>query len=331
MMGFWQRNAFVLALPVVVALAWVFPESGARGGWLRSEITTQVCVVVIFFLQGLVLPTAGLRQSLFHWRLHGLVQGFIFVGFPLIGLGFDAWWGGRLPADLRLGLLFLCVLPSTISTSIVLTAVAHGHTAAAIFNAVLSNVLGIVLTPLWIAWVMRSGGVGVPVGELVLEIAWLLLVPLACGQLMRRRRVIRVGAEQNRGRLGHVSSGLILFIVYAAFANSVQARTWEQQGSELTVIGLGIVTLFLALAWMFVRMLARLMRLRRPDAIVAVFCGAQKSLATGVPLAQVIFGDHPGMGLILLPIMLYHPLQLFVFGLAAGRWSRLPVEDPRSS
>lgn len=320
MKEFLQRNWFVLALPLAVGLAWVAPGVGASGGWLRSEITTKAAVAAIFFSQGLTLPAAALRQGALQWRLHLLVQSFTFVGFPLLGLALDAAVGARLTPDLRLGFLYLCVLPSTISTSVVLTAQAGGNAAGALFNAVFSNVLGVFLTPLWVAWLMKAGGQSLPLGPVVREIVLLLLLPLAAGQAARTG--LRTWADTNRRRLGDVNSALILFIVFAAFCNSVQAQVWSQHGLGLTAGAMAGVTLVFVLAAGAVEGLARLLRLNRPNRIAASFCAPQKTLASGVPLAKVVFGAHPGLGLILLPVVLYHPLQLLVCGVLAARWAR---------
>lgn len=320
MRAFLVRNWFVMALPVTVLLAWVVPEAGATGGWLRSEVTTRIGVALIFLFQGLVLPTAALRQGASRWRLHLLIQGFTFVLFPLLGIALDLLVGSRLPPDLRLGFLFLCVLPSTVSTSVVLTGIAGGNTVGAIFNAALSNVIGVVITPLWVAWLMKAGGQGRELGGVVKEIVLLLLLPLVIGQLLRWK--LSAWADRNRKRLGNASSGLILFLVFAAFCNSVQARFWNGLGGGLLLgTALGVILIF-ALAMSLVEGLSRATGLDRGDRIAASFCAPQKTIASGIPLAKAIFGAHPGLGLILLPILLYHPLQLIVCGVLADRWGR---------
>ncbi|GAB1488027.1 bile acid:sodium symporter [Opitutaceae bacterium] len=317
---FLQRNWFILVLPATVGLAWLIPDIGASGGWLRTELTTKLAVALIFFSQGLMLPIAALKQGALQWKLHGLVQSFTFLLFPLIGLALDLLAGSWLAPDLRLGFLYLCVLPSTISTSVVLTTVAGGNAAGAIFNAVLSNVIGVFITPLWVTWLMQAAGQVQPLGPVVREIIVLLLVPLVLGQLART--FLRIWADARKKRLGDLNSGLILFIVFAAFCNSVEARVWSQYGLAVTLVAFAGVAVIFAFATGLVGVLARALRLDRADRIAASFCAPQKTLASGVPLAKIIFATHPGLGLILLPIMFYHPLQLFVCGLLAARWAR---------
>ena len=319
-MIWFRRNWFLLGLVAAVGLAWLFPAAGAKGGLLRPELTIRAGVVVIYFFQGLTLALAALRHGALRWRLHALVQAWTFLLFPLVGLLLDRVAGARLPPDLRTGFLFLCVLPTTISTAIVFTTVAGGNVAGAIFNATLSNLLGIALTPLWTGWLMRAGGRTLPLGPVILEIVLLLLVPLAAGQALRPW--LRRWADARKPRLAGVNSGIVLFIVYAAFANSVQARVWERYGAHIMLLALTGVLLLFAFVMGAVLVTIRADRLDSADASAALFCSSQKTLAAGVPMAQLIFGAHPGLGLILLPVMLYHPLQLMVHGMIAMRWRR---------
>ena len=320
MKNFLARNWFIVSLPLAIALAWLVPDAGATGGWLRSEVTTKLGVALIFLFQGLTLPSSALKQGASQWRLHLLVQAFTFLLFPLIGMALDALVGRHLPPDLRLGFLFLCVLPSTVSMSVVLTGLAGGNTVGAIFNAALSNIIGVFITPIWVAWLMKSGGQSQPLGDVVKEIVVLLLLPLAVGQLIR---VFATSwADKNKKRLGNAASGLILFLVFTAFCNSVKAQFWAQQSAGVLLTASAGVILIFIIAIALIEVLARMLKLDRPDRITATFCAPQKTIASGIPLAKAIFGAHPGLGLILLPILFYHPLQLIVCGVLADRFAR---------
>ena len=287
-------------------------------------MTTKLAVAFVFFVQGLTLPAKALRDGASQGRLHLGVQGFCFLFFPLLGLTMDALIGAKLSPDLRLGFLFLCVLPSTIIMAVVLAAAAGGNVAAAIFNAVLSNVLGVFLTPIWVAWLMKSSGGDQSLASVLGEVCVLLLVPLAIGQIVRRLGA-KAKADANKKRLTHFSNATILFIVYAAFCNSVQTEIWRNQGMGTLVWSLVGVGLLMTAAVTGARLLGKVLRLAPNERIVMIISGSQKSLATGVPLANVIFGAHPGLGVILLPVMIYHPIQLFVCGWLAGRHA---VENP---
>ncbi len=317
-MDWLRRNWFVVGLAAAVALAWLAPAAGAPGGALRTEITTKAAVALIFFFQGLTLAFEALRLGVARWRLHLLVQAWIFGLFPLVGLALTAAAGDAVPRELRLGFLFLCVLPTTISTAIVFTTVAGGNTAAAIFNVTLANLAGIVLTPAWTrGFLHAAGGAAPPLGPVVRDIVLLLLVPLVAGEALRPW--LGRWADARRRRLAAVNSGIVLFIVYAAFAGSVQAGVWRRFGASTTVLALaGVLVLFVAVnaaVWVSVRTAG----LDRSDAVAGFFCATQKTLAAGVPMAQLLFGAGPSLGLILLPVMLYHPVQLVVQGLIATR------------
>jgi sodium/bile acid cotransporter 7 len=283
----------------------------------------------IFFMQGLQLPTAQIRAALGQTRLHAVVQGMAFVGFPLIGMA-AAWLFGRwLPPELLVGLIFLSVLPSTVSSAAVLTATAGGNTAGAICNAVLSSLLGIVLTPLLLgvalSWQGGAGGGGaggapIDAGRVVWELIKLILLPLAAGQLLR----LRLGewAGKNKKRIGTANTAVILFIVFAAFCDASRAGVWTSGGVATPLMALGIAAGLFALATAATRALVRAAGLGGGDAIAAEFCAVQKTLASGVPLAGVVFAGDPRTGLILLPLLVYHPLQLALHGARAARLAR---------
>jgi sodium/bile acid cotransporter 7 len=311
---------FLLGLAGAVALAFVAPEPGAADGWLQPRVTTKAGVALIFFIQGLSMNLAELRAGVAAWRLHLLVQGFAFGVFPLVGLTLDWLVGRELPVDLRLGFLFLCVLPTTVSTAVVFTALAGGNTAGAIFNATLSNVAGVIITPLWATWLLAVAGRSVPLLPVMAEISALLLVPLVAGQMVRP--VMRDRAEGLRPWLRQFSSLIVLFIVYTAFAGSVDGGLWQGQGGgTIGAAGAGVVIVF-AIIFAATALGARQLGLDRADRIAALMCAPQKTLAAGVPMAQLLFGAHSGLGLILLPVLLYHPLQLLACGLMIPRLRR---------
>jgi sodium/bile acid cotransporter 7 len=167
---------------------------------------------------------------------------------------------------------------------------------------------------------MKASGQQQPLGPVIVEIVTLLLIPLVLGQVLRPP--CAAWADRNKKRLGNLSSAIVLFIVYAAFCNSVKQRLWTQHGLNVLLPAAGGVLLLFALAVLLTEVLARALSLTRPDLIAARCCAPQKTLASGVPMAKIIFGAHPGLGLILLPVLLYHPLQLLVCGVMADRFAR---------
>ncbi|MBB5350400.1 sodium/bile acid cotransporter 7 [Haloferula luteola] len=320
----WLRaNGFLLGLVLVVAMAFLFPGPGARGGVLHPELVGNGGIALILFLQGLSLAVEKIRDGAANWRLHLVVQSFTFVIFPLVGLLFDhlapVLWESQ-PAAVRQGFLYLCVLPSTVSTSVVLTAVARGNVAGALFNAALSNIVGVVITPLLVHGLMRSTGSTGSFGPLLVKIILLTLLPFALG--MGLRPWLKELVERRKPWVARISNMIILFIVYTAFCDSVAENIWGKYGALLTVQTVaGVVVLFLSIS-LLAGGACRVLGLERDDRIAAYFCAVKKTLAMGVPLAMLIFGDSPDLSLILLPTMFYHPLQLFANGLLANRWAR---------
>ena len=313
---------FLLGMVLATVLAWAFPEPGASGGWMHPELVTKAGVALIFFLHGLMLSFPALRAGALNWRLHLLVQSCTFLLFPLIGLAFNAMLDGRIGIDLALGLFFLCALPSTVSSSVAMTAAANGNVAGAVFNATLSSLIGIVLTPAWIAWVMKATGEAQPIGPVVIDLLQWLVLPLAFGQAVRP--LLGAWATRHRKRVCVVDRLTILLLVYTSFCDSFMQGVWTGNSVGQLVGISAICVVLLALVLVLTSWAARASGFNREDRIAAIFCGSKKTLASGVPMANLIFGAHPGIGLILLPIMIYHPLQLVVCGVLAQRWGKRP-------
>ncbi|HEY0469719.1 MAG TPA: bile acid:sodium symporter family protein [Polyangiaceae bacterium] len=317
---------FLLGMCLAVVLAWLLPDPGAKGGSLHPEILNKLGVSLIFFLHGLTLSFAALGAGARNWRLHLLVQACTFVLCPLLGLLLLALIGGHLAVDLRTGLFFLCSLPSTVSSSVALTATAKGNVPAAVFNATLSSLLGVLLTPLWLSVVLGAAGQALPIGSVILDLLKWLVLPLFIGQLLRP--LLGAFATRHKARISVLDRLTILLLVYTSFCDSVKDGVWHAGGSALLVSALASIVL-LAATMLIVWRVSRALDFALADRIVALFCGSKKTLASGVPMARLIFGAHPGLGIILLPIMLYHPLQLVVGGWLAGRFARsTPAVSP---
>jgi solute carrier family 10 (sodium/bile acid cotransporter), member 7 len=310
---------FLSGMGVAVGLAWLWPAPGAKGGSLHPELLNKAGVALIFFLHGLTLPLQALAAGTRKWRLHLLVQASTFALFPALGWLLIAALGARLGPDLRTGLFFLCALPSTVSSSVALTATARGDVPAAVFNATLSSLLAVVLTPFWLSVALGAAGRALPLGAVLLELCGLLLLPLVVGQLLRP--LAGGWADRHKPAINVVDRLTILLLVYTSFCDSVQGGVWRQGPAPLMISALSsalLLGLALAITWA----LGKRLGLERGERIAALFCGSKKSLASGVPMARVIFGSAPNLAVLLLPIMIYHPLQLVVGGWLAARFSR---------
>lgn len=318
---------FLVGMACAVGLAWLFPEPGADGGWLYPELLTRAGVALVFFLHGASLPFAELRAGTLRWPLHLTIQACTFLLFPLLGLAFLAAVGDHIPTGLRLGFFYLCALPSTVSSSVALTAAARGNVPVAVFNATLSALLGVVLTPLWLALGTGAEGATLPLGPVVLDLVLWLVLPLAIGQFLRPW--IGGWMKRHKPLTQAVDRGTILLLVYTSFCDSFQRGVWAAQGWEALAVALAGSAGLLTVALAVTSTACRLLGFSEEDRIAAVFCGSKKTLASGVPMAALIFGSTADLGLILVPIMVYHPLQLVVGGILAGRWAARPHEPPQ--
>lgn len=318
----WRVHGFLIGLVLAVVLGFVFPGPGSRHGFLQPDVLGNAGIALILFLQGLSLALEKIKSGAANWRLHLVIQSFTFVIFPLVGLLMNLgmpWVFPNHPQAVRDGFLYLCVLPSTISTSVVLTAVAGGNTPGALFNAAFSNILGVLVTPLLVHLLMQKTGQTGDFGPLLMKITMLTLLPFALGMLLRPK--VKAFMEPYKAWMTRISNLVVLFIVYAAFCESVEEQIWHRFGSTLTLQIGGLVIFLFTFMSLLVWGSCKALRLNREDGIAAYFCAVKKTLAMGVPLAMLIFGDRPDLTLILLPIMFYHPVQLFVNGLLANRWA----------
>ncbi|MGE4535992.1 MAG: bile acid:sodium symporter family protein [Desulfovibrio sp.] len=315
------KDWFLAGMVLAVALATVFPEFGSSGGAMHAEQVSNWGIFMIFLLHGLALSTEHLRRGMSRWKLHLLVQAMTFVVFPILYFPFRALFGGLMPSGLLLGFLYLCALPSTVSSSVAMTAIAKGNVPAAIFNATLSSLLGIVLTPSIVELIEGvQGAGGLSFGHAVVNISLMLLLPFVLGQVLRP--FLGNLASRHRKFINTFDKLVIVVLVYGTFCDSVKSGLWTHTGLEVLVVTLGGAALLLALALFLSSWIGKRMGMPVEDRITAVFCGSKKTLASGVPMARLIFGANPALGLIVLPIMFYHPLQLFVCSLLASRYAR---------
>ncbi|MEO6569551.1 MAG: bile acid:sodium symporter family protein, partial [Opitutaceae bacterium] len=279
---------FLMGMIAVTVLAWRFPEPGAAGGWMHPELLTKIGVALIFFLHGVALSFAALKAGTLRWPLHVLVQSSTFLLFPLLGLTLNFALGEQVSPELKLGLFFLCALPSTVSSSVALTAAAHGNVAGAVFNATFSSLLGIFVTPLWIAFVLNTRGNSLEIGPVILDLLRWLVLPLAVGQACRPLLGAWVG--RHKARISLVDRGTILLLVYTSFCDSFKEGVWSRVTPPQLWLMLAIALALFALVMTLIAVTSNALKFSREDRIAAMFCGSKKTLASGVPMAKLIFG-----------------------------------------
>ncbi|WP_428565779.1 MAG: bile acid:sodium symporter family protein [Solidesulfovibrio sp. DCME] len=314
------KDWFLAGMIAAVALATLFPGFGATGGAMHAETVSDMGIFAVFLLHGLALSTQSLKQGMSRWKLHLLVQSLTFVAFPLLFIPFRAAFGGIIPEGLMLGFLYLCALPSTIQSSVAMTAIGKGNVPAAIFNATLSSLLGIALTPAIVGLVIdMEGAGGMSFGKSVVNIATMLFLPFVLGQVLRP--VFGNLAARHKKCINAFDKLVILMLVYGSFCDSVKSGLWTNNGIEVIALTMGGAAVFLAMALFISSKVSKWLGFSMEDRITAIFCGSKKTLASGVPMARLLFGAHPALGMIVMPIMFYHQLQLFVCSIMAGRFA----------
>ena len=316
-------DRFTILLISMVLLASIMPISGQAASYF--EIITNIAIAILFFLHGAKLSREAIVQGALHWKLHAVIFAFTFILFPIIGLAAKPILLPLLGQQLYWGFLFMCFLPSTVQSSIAFTSVARGNVAAAVCSASFSNLIGMFITPIMVSFfIFGQSKHNYDPTSSIIQIALLLLVPFILGQVLRSKvypYMLKVPSL-----VKCFDQGTILMVVYSAFSGAVVAGLWHQ---------LDLATLFyLILACSILLTIIMLLGLKvpqwlgfgRPDCISIFFCGSKKTLASGVPMAQILFIGQP-LGMIVLPIMIFHQIQLMVCGIVANYWNKKYEED----
>lgn len=309
---------FTLILLGVVAVATLLPAQGQ--GAVFFDVLTTAAIALLFFMHGAKLSRQAIVAGAMHWRLHLLVFGCTFAMFPLIGVLLKPMLLPLLGEPLYIGMLFLCVLPGTVQSAIAFTSLAGGNVPAAVCSASASSIIGIVLTPLLVAALLNMQA-GEPVSPLdsILSISAQLLLPFMAGHLLRP--VIGGFVDRNRGWLGRIDQGSILLVVYTALSASVVDGLWQAVSVSKLMVLTAVCCMLLALVLWLTAWLGRSLGFSREDCITIVFAGSKKSMATGVPMAKVLFSGAM-LGPALLPLMLFHQIQLMVCAVLAQKYAR---------
>ena len=312
---------FLPALVGVVGLAYLVPEVGSKASPLPWKVITTGGVALVFFFYGLRLSLDKLRTGTRNWRLHLVVQGTTFVLFPLLALAARPLFGSASGQLLWQSIFFLCTLPSTVSTSVVMVSMGRGNVPAAIFNASISSLAGIALTPLWVRAVLHPPGAeGSDLSGLALSLIWQVVLPVAAGMLLNPR--FGAWVEHHKGRLRILDQVIILSIVFTSFCESFAEGVFRSYApASVALLAVGMVGLYF-LVFGLVAGLSRLLGFAAADRTTAIFCGSKKSLVHGSVMASLLFPATAATGALLLPLMLYHALQIILASIMAQRFGR---------
>ena len=304
-------DPFIIFLPVVVLLAWFIPGPAHV---LPLEAMTSAGISLVFFFYGVKLRPSALRSGLRNGKLHLVIQAFTFLVFPVAVLLLQPLFVSR---EIWLGLFFLAALPSTVSTSVVMVSMAGGNLPAAIFNASISGLIGIFVTPLWMSLFLQHGGGDMsPVySGLLFEI----LVPVTAGLLLQRW--LGQTVQKFRSWFTRFDQAVILVVIYKSFVHSFESGIFGGiRPVQLLMLGFWAIFLFVCI-YGLIFFTVRRMGFSREDRITALFCGTKKSLVHGTVFSKVLWGGSSATGIILLPLMIFHALQILVIGFIAGRYA----------
>lgn len=316
-------DGFLLGIILVILLAYFFPQPGIITEPVSLEQVSGYGVSVIFFFYGLRLNINKLAIELKNWRMHITIQVITFLVFPLIALLIKPLF--NTDSITWLGIFYLCTLPSTVSSSVVMVSIAEGNVPAAIFNASVSTLLGVFITPLWMIPFIESNAVYAGTGAIIMKLIVQVMLPVAAGLLLHKYG--GSFAEKNKKRLKLFDQSVILLIIYTSFCHSFYNHTFEVLSlSSLLFVCVGMAALFF-IVYFFTKYVCRIFKFKQKDTITVLFCGSKKSLVHGTVMSKVLFASTMPVSLILLPIMLYHSLQLIFAGIIAQQLRREHLQN----
>lgn len=312
-------NGFLVGILASIGLAAVFPEFGSANSGFPWKPIIQVGIGLLFFLYGLKLDPAQLRSGLSNWKLHLLIQATTFLVFPIIIFS-TLYLFPNLDPNLALGIRFLSALPSTVSASVVLVAIARGNVAATIFNASLSSLLGIVLTPLWMKLASVNSAAELDLAVAFQDLSFKVLVPVVLGVSLHKYIFPRL--KNVLTRLKFLDQSVILILVFTTFSESFSQGAFNSFPIKNLITLFAGISGIVILAQVALYFSAFKLGFSKEDRITALFCGSTKSLVHGVAIGKVLFPSSSLLGLVLLPIMMYHLQQLILGSLLARRFEK---------
>lgn len=315
-----KLDGFVVSILIVVLLAYLFPGLAAEGSPFPIDAIATAGITLIFFFYGLKLSPDKIRTGLKNWKLHLLVQSSTFVLFPLLIILFKPLVQTEYGETIWLAFLFLAALPSTVSSSVVMVSIARGNLPAAIFNASISGLIGIAITPLWMGFFLQDTMTEFDLSSVYLKLISEILIPILLGLTLQRywgnftTRYLR--------QLTLFDKSIILLIIYKSFAESFEDNVFNSvQPMDLVYITMASMLLFYVV-YFIIGFLSDWLQFSREDRITAQYCGTKKSLVHGTVFSKILFQNSAPLGIILLPLMIFHALQIFIISVLASKLSK---------
>lgn len=310
-------DKFVLFIIGAILLAYVFPYWGTKESSFPINEISTVGISLIFFFYGLKLSPSKLKDGLKNYRLHVLVQATTFIVFPILVVVFKPLMQTQEQDTLWLSVFFLAALPSTVSSSVVMVSIAKGNIPAAIFNASISGIIGILVTPLWMGLFVDHSGTDFDFSTIYTQLIIQIIVPVILGLLLHR--YLGAWAQRYSKQLTWFDKSIILLIIYKSFASSFAERIFTTISFLDIVLLLMVVLLLFFMVYFLTGFVAKKLNFSKEDSITAQFCGTKKSLVHGTVFSKIIFGNVASIGAILLPIMLFHAIQILLISIIAAK------------
>lgn len=312
-------DPFVIAIAVIVCIAYFIPYPGTKESPFHLDEIANAGISIIFLLYGIQLGPEKLKTGITNTKLHLVIHASTFILFPLIFISLKPLFHAGFLQQVWLPFFFLAALPSTVSSSVVMVSIAGGNIPAAIFNASISSMLGVFVTPLWMSIFLKQSG-NIALGSIIIKLLLQVLLPVIIGLFLHKK--FGKVAEANKKRLKLFDQSVILLIIYCSFSDSFYEGVFKNFDTIDLLEILLMATALLFVVYSIITIVTKALRFDRKDQITATFCGSKKSLVHGTVMSKVLFANASGTGLILLPLMMYHAMQLLIISIIAGRMQK---------
>lgn len=310
-------DPFVIGIVISIGIAYFFPQPGAAGSPIPLNLISSFGISLIFFFYGLSLNPEVIKNGLKNWKLHLTVQSSTFLLFPLLILPFFPLFKDTSYELLWLAFLFMAALPSTVSSSVVMVSMAKGNLPAAIFNASISGIIGIVLTPLWMMPFITQADVAFDFSSIYFQLITEIVIPLILG--LSLRKFLGSWAQKHKRKLNLFDKFVILLIIYKSFVKSFEDEIFSSVSLLEMAAMIGLVLLLFFIVYSLTGWFGKLLNFNREDRITCQFCGTKKSLVHGTVFSEALFGQTSIIGIILLPLMFYHAFQILIISVIATK------------
>lgn len=313
-------DSFVIAIVISIVIAYFLPQVGASDSPVPMNLISSLGISFIFFFYGLNLNSETIQDGLKNWKLHLTVQGSTFLLFPLLVLPFFPLAKDTSYELIWLGFLFMAALPSTVSSSVVMVSMAKGNLPAAIFNASISGIIGILLTPLWMLPFINQTEVAFDFSSIYIQLITEIVIPLALGLMLRK--YLGAWAQRHKKQLNLFDKFIILLIIYKSFVHSFEDEIFTSINIMQMLVMVVLVLILFFVVYSLTGWLGKILKFNHADRITNQFCGTKKSLVHGTVFSEALFGQTSIIGILILPLMFYHAFQILVISVIATKKGR---------